>query len=269
MSHNRARILSEALFIDAWHDPFQVDGTTSAVHVEVSFSEGRLGGDDENFPFTFKLALRRALMTIKLEHPLAMERRTVARSKPSTEAERTMLLALRDTAKANLSAKGRISPAIIHLALSGAIKAEKEVTAEEKIKIVQTIPNIIVSPQPIDSQRYAWDMVPGHSDVLTGQPWDPMDEPRMRVKLPGNIGSIDPVISVKITCALEDVEISDLVPKKNEFNDKLRNLVHGDISTAAAIQYLKRVLRDADLEAGKLDNRFSDLIIADILAVPE
>lgn len=269
MAHNRARILSEAVFIDAWHDRLKVDGSTSAVHVDISFSEGRLGGDDADFPFTFRLALRRALMTIKLEPPLSIERRTIARSKPAAEAERTMILAARESAKASLTAKGRITPASIHIALGGAVQTEKEVTAEDKIKIVQAIPNIVVSPLPVDSRSYSWDMVPGYSDVLNGQPWDAAKEPRMFVKPSEPIGRIEPVISVRITCAMEDVEITDLVPKKNDLNERLRNIVHGENSMAAAIQYLKRILRDADLEPGLLDNRFADLVIADIVAVPE
>ncbi|WP_203308822.1 hypothetical protein [Sphingomonas beigongshangi] len=269
MSDNRARVLSQALSIDAWHDPFRVDGSTSGVHVEISFSEGRLGGDDAEFPFTFKLALKRALLTIKVERPLSLERRSVARSKPTADAERTMILAYREAAKANLAAKGRITPATIHLAISGEAKAEEEVTSEERVKVVQTIPAIVVSPKPVDRQSYSWDMVPGHSETLQGQPWDPVDEPRLRVSVDGTIPKIDPVISIVVSCALEDIEISDLVPKRSTLNDKVRNVIYNDISEKAAIQYLKRILVNADLETGKLDDRFSDLIVADLLALPE
>jgi hypothetical protein len=269
MANNRARILSQALSIDAWHEPFRLDGATSAVHVELSFSEGRLGGDDADFPFTFKLALKRALLTIKVERPLSLDRRSVARSKPSIDAERTMILALRESAKANIAANGKITPATIHLAISGEAKAEEEVTSEERVKVVQSIPAIVVSPKPIDSGSYSWDIIPGHSETLHGQPWDPIDEPRLRVKVDGNLPKIEPVISITVTCALEDIEISELVPKRQDLNDRLRSIIHNDISKKAAIQYLKRVLLNADLEAGLLDNRFSDLLVADILALSE
>lgn len=64
MSNNRTRVLGEVLSLDAWHDPFRCNGETSGVFVELSFHEGRLGGEESNIPFTFKIELKRALLTV-------------------------------------------------------------------------------------------------------------------------------------------------------------------------------------------------------------
>ncbi|WP_454280123.1 hypothetical protein [Sphingomonas sp. Marseille-Q8236] len=91
MSNNR-RVLAQALAIDAWHEPMRFDGQTFSVHVELSFKSGRIGGDDPNFPFTFNIALKRALLILKMEEPLVIDRRTVARSIPANTAEMTRIV---------------------------------------------------------------------------------------------------------------------------------------------------------------------------------
>jgi hypothetical protein len=66
MKDNRTKVLGEVLSLDAWHEPFRCDGETSGVFVELSFHEGRLGGDDAAMPVTFKIELKRALLTVRL-----------------------------------------------------------------------------------------------------------------------------------------------------------------------------------------------------------
>src|SRR6478672_4710428 len=119
MRDNRTRVLGEVLSLDAWHEPFQCDGNTSGVFVELSFHEGRLGGE-AGIPFTFKVELRRALLTVRLEAPLEIDRRNVARSIPETDVELRRIKSAKAHAEASLSAKAKLSPRDMALALSGA-----------------------------------------------------------------------------------------------------------------------------------------------------
>lgn len=269
MVDNRVRVLAEVMSIDAWHEPFRIDGQTSAVYVEISFQEGRLGGDNPAVPFTFRIGLRRALLTIKLEDPLTIKRSSVARDIPQTPAELSRILSAKKIAKSNVLVKGSLSPSSLSLGLSGSLNAEREASKEEQVKVVQQVPRIVATSKPRGSQEYAWDLQPTYEDYLEGQPWDPTREPRLRVNHPSQRQRIDPTIKVSLSCALEDLSISDLVPKPTGLMESVKQVIGNEISYAAAVQYLKRVLVDSDLHVGQADNRFSSLLIADVLAKEE
>lgn len=269
MEENRLRVLAEVMSIDAWHEPFQIDGATSAVHVEVSFQQGRLGGRDSDIPFTFRIALKRALLTVHLEHPLTIKRSSVARDIPEVPAELSRILSAKKVAKTNLTTKGVLNPASLSLGLEGSATTDREATKEEQVKVVQQVPRIIATSKPRSTQEYAWDLQPTYEDYLEGQPWDPVTEPRLRVKHPTERQKLEPSIKITLSCALEDLSITDLTPKPAGFVETVKQYVANGVSYAAAVQYLKRALVDADLHVGQVDNRFSDLLIADVLAKVE
>lgn len=269
MKNNRARVLSEVLSLDAWHDPLRVDGTTSAVYVELTFSEGRIGGNDSKIPFTFRLSLKRALLTINVEDSLSIDRASIARSIPSAQVELSKVLTAKQLAESSLVGKAKLSPAALHIALSGEAKRESAVSQEDQVRIVQTIPETIVTPKPNGNQSYSWDLQPSFNPTLQNQPWHPIDAPRLRIKPRGKLGKILPTVNVTVNCALEDIEISELKLKNDDLNSKIRNLVHKDVNEAAAIQHLKMTLAEADLEPSELDNRFSNLLIANVLALSQ
>lgn len=195
MSNNR-RVLAQALAIDAWHEPMRFDGETFSVHVELSFKSGRIGGDDPTFPFTFNIALKRALLTLKLESPLAIDRRTVARSIPNSSAELTRIISAKEEAKSNIDFGGKISPESLSFALSANNSNKNIKSNERQVKIVQELPRIIANPQPRGPTEYAWELTPGQSDTLDGQPWDPVEQPRFSVSYKANgVPKIAPVMT--------------------------------------------------------------------------
>lgn len=269
MADNRRRVLAEVLSIDAWHDPFRIDGRTSAVHVEVSFQQGRMGGDDAKVPFTFRIGLRRALLTVKLEEPLAIKRSSVARDIPEKPAELSTFLTAKKVAKSNISTKGELNPSKFSLAVSGGASFDREATKEEQMKVIQEVPRILATSRPRSTTEYAWDLQPAYEELLEGQPWHPTDAPRLEVRHPGRFLKIDPTIKVTLSCALEDISITELQPKSAGLVETIKHAVTNDISYAAAVQYLKTVLLSADLRVDKLDGRFSDLSIADVLSKAE
>jgi hypothetical protein len=267
--NNRARVLAEVLSVDAWHQPFAVGGSSSAVHVELSFQEGRIGGADPDFPFTFRLNLKRALLTVKLEPPLEIERSSVARSVPSSEVELKRLRVAKEAALASLDGRATLSPLAIAIALKASAYNKREVGAEDHLRVVQNLPETLVSPRPGGSREYTWELEPTFRESLRGQPWNPVDAPRLRVKTSGGMPPLPPTIKVEVSCALCDLQISEIEPKDKSIGQSLRNIVYNDNNQAAAVQHIKLVLRDADLEPAVLDNRFSDVLLASILAIPE
>lgn len=266
MDNNRKRVLAEVLSIDAWHKPFRTDGLTSSVYVELSFQEGRIGGNDPEMPFTFRIKLKRALLTIHLERPLLIDRSTVARNIPKEPI--VVVGTLSEKQSSSSSAKANISASLAAPKVSASVAASSDLgsSAEQKMTYQQHKPRILVSAKPRGLNEYAWELTPTFEGALDGQPWDPLAEPRLSVRHPSETLRLPPAIRVVLTCALEDVAIDELTPKKDGVLDIVRQVVTNEVSYAAAVQYLKTVLAEADLEVGTLDNRFSELLIAEVMS---
>jgi hypothetical protein len=266
--NNRKRVFSEALSLDAWHDPFQI-GTSSAVFVDLTFKEGRLGGSDPEIPFTFKVCLKKALLSIDLEEPLEIDRKTIARDVPGAEIEVSRIIAAKKTAERSLGASASLSPEKLRASIMGFLSSKKEISKEDVIKMSQKIPEILTIPQAESEHRYNWAMEPSWEQHLSGQPWNPVEYPRIKIKPPKILSAVMPAIRVSISCALEDVDIIDIQPKDKSISSKLKEIKSNQINISAAQQHLKMVLRDSDLEPESIDNRFLSLIIANILATEE
>ncbi|WP_342251386.1 hypothetical protein [Sphingomonas sp. OTU376] len=264
--NNQIRVLSQVLAIDAWHKPLRVDGGTSSVHVELSFHQGRLGGDNPDMPFTFRVRLKKALLTVSVEQPLEIDRESVARSIPPSSLEHTKILKLNEKAKQNASLLGKISPSALQIAAGASISSEVESTADEEYRFVRHIPNIIATPKPKGAREFSWELRPGQSETLEGEPWNPVEEPRLSVKSLLNQARLDPAIRVTVSCKFEDLEIDDLSLKGTGIIDIAKEALFNRMNEAAAIQQLKLTLRDAQLEFGDIDDKFSNLLIADMLA---
>ena len=119
MASNHRRILSDLLALEAWREPVLISDNTAAVHVELAFTEARIGGEQTDLPFTFKLSLRRAILTVTVDEPLRIDRRSIARGVPEAQVEYSRLKMARDHVAAETKIKGKISPSSIHLALEG------------------------------------------------------------------------------------------------------------------------------------------------------
>lgn len=264
--NNQRRVLAEVLAIDAWHQPIRTNGGTSSVHVELSFRNGRIGGDDADFPFTFRIALKRALLTVKLEPPLKLDRNSVARSIPVDVGEHTKTLSLLDEAKANVAFNGKISPSSLHASMSGGGSVKAEASQQDQLRVVQSIPRIIATPRPMGLHEYAWELVPGHNETLEGQPWNPVEQPRLSVQSLKASNSIEPVIKIFVSCDLQDIEITDLKLKKNGPLEIIKEAAFNRVNIAVAVQHLKLTLKDMSLEVGDLDDRFASLLVADIIS---
>jgi hypothetical protein len=198
---------------------------------------------------------------------LEIDRKSIARGVPADEADLSKTLAIREATKNNSEAKGRITPASMHLSATASTKAEKDVSKEDELRIVQRIPRILATPIPGGSAEYSWELVPGYQEALEGQPWDPVLSPRFSMKPLVSSSAIDPSIKVLVSCRLEDLDIDDLTPKKRGIGPALKEIIFNEINKAAAIQQIKHALKEAQLEFGALDDRFSRFLVADAVSV--
>lgn len=239
---NRQRYLAELVSIDAWHEPIKIDEKTAGVFVELSFKEGRIGGDDGQLPFTFKVSLRKAALIIRLEKPLKLDRNAVARSIPVAEGELTRVRAARETAERKLAGGVGMDAAKFAAAMTAEASSHTQITKSDEIKVVQTIPEIMVTPFPDGANAYSWTMEPTWKDFLRGQPWNPTDHPRLRVGIDSKMPPIEPAISVELRCAFEDIEIYDIETKAESVFGVIKDGVFNLTNRKAAIQHLKKLI---------------------------
>ncbi len=263
---NKRRVLAQVLSIDAWHEPMKFDGQTFSVHVELSFKNGRVGGDNPDFPFTFNVALKRALLTLTLEKPLVIDRNSVARSIPLNQAEMTRIVSARDEVKSSVELGGKVSPLTMAFSLTGKTAGSEANSRENQVKVVQEVPRIIALPQPSGRREYAWELKPGQSETLEGQPWDPVAEPRFsaRITTDGK-PRIEPIIKAVVSCKLEDLDITDLTLKDSSVVGIFKEMAFNRVNTAAAVQHLKFTLKEMELETGDFGDLFSAVTLADVI----
>ena len=265
MSDNRVQFLSDVLSVDAWTDPIKLDDRTAGVYVDLTFHEGRIGGDRHEIPFTFKLNIKRALLTVHLDDDLKMDRQKVARSVPSNQAEYQRVKGARDVAEQNSSLGGKIDISALSFALEGERTSRSSLTREDELRIVQTIPENLVTPKTEGAQGYSWIIEPTYREFLRGQPWHPTDDPRLMIGLKRLVNE-RPQVRIEIKCAFEDLDISDLRPKKVPKEDFFKVVFH-EINQRSAEHFLKMILTESHLLPGRLDNRFREVVIANVIAL--
>lgn len=266
MSDNRRQFLSEIMSIDAWHDPIVYNSNSAGVYVDMTFEEGRIGGDRGEIPFTFKLNLKRALVTVEVGKSLKFDRRRVARTVPESNVEHTRLRGAREIAESEISSSGSVDLAALAVAISGGAKKRDEISREDEIRLVQTLPETLVTPKSGGISGYSWILEPTFRDFLRGQPWDPFEEPRLFVD---NIDKDlnEHHISVGVHCAFEDLDISDIQPKASMASRDQEELLFHDVNKKSAEHFLKLLLTEAHLLPGRLDNRFRNVVIASVIAL--
>lgn len=262
---NQTKILSEVVDIDAWHEPLSID-KSSAVFVEVAFKEARIGGNDSDFPYTFKMKLKKALLSIKLEDPLEIDKSSIARSNQELEATISKIRTARNALEETSGGSIQITPSAIAAQLTTGSITKSDITEEDSIQIVQSLPAIAISSRPSTQREHFWAMEATFRPHMEGQPWDPLSPPRMHVKPLVKIGKLHPAISVQLTCAFEDVIIEDIQLKEINFKALAKEAVGWREREKVAIQHLKVLLMNAELEVSDLENRFENLVLAELFA---
>lgn len=177
---------------------------------------------------------------------------------------------VRDQARAGLTAGIGLSVDAFAASAKASSAIGREISKQDKVKFVQEIPKILVIGEPVDSQEYRWVLDASYDEFLQGSPWDPVAHPRLAAKYEGRrVGKLQPAIKVELSCKLADLIVSNIVPKDVSIAQRIKARVAGDARIAAANQHLKKLLIDLDLEAGKMDNRFSSLILGSVLSSSE
>tara|TARA_R110002124_G_scaffold263786_1_gene430274 strand:+ start:331 stop:1128 length:798 start_codon:yes stop_codon:yes gene_type:complete len=263
-------MFSEVVALDAWHSPVKKTRDSIEVYVDLAFKDGRMGGEDIDFPFTFRVALKRAKLVLKAPEPLSIIRKTIARDIPLVEAERTQIKMVRDEIISSKEGELALNAHNFAARLSASKSKNSASSKADVLKVVQTIPLIMVAGEPQGSNAHTWSFQPTYSSFLSGSPWDPIANPRFSGRYDyKNYMKNEPVINASITCALEDLIVSDIEMKNKNLSNSIKNLTGYEKRMAAARQHIKQLLHRINLEPGRMDNRFASLLIASAIAVEE
>jgi len=265
---NRTRTLAEVASLDAWHKGFTTTRKAVDLHVDVSFSEGRIGGEPEA-EVRFRLRLRRADVVIVVPplERVGVDKASVSRDAPrlrvkATEARRTKdqfgaSAGLLARAGASVSARGKAQAQL-------AARRARETT----LKITQDGSAFSVMQVQTQNGDYAWIIEPTADDVLLGRPWNADDAPRLRLIDQRSDGhrTIEPAVRVELRCRREDLEIREITPTSKRDWAALAKDPFGANKLKAAEAVIRTRLARAGLVSGNLEDPFAELTICAVIA---
>ena len=223
--NNRRRALAEVVSIDAWHDEFTSTTLKVALHVDVVFETGRIGGETES-PVRFRLNVKQAdvVVVIPESEPLKVEKKSVSRDAPQ------ILGGIAET---------------IELATDASIEATDISAALRLISVTQ-------SNTP-DGQ-YRWSLRPCQGKVLEGRPWNANESPRLQIidqrKDPRK--GIPPTLRAEVRCRREDLLITEITLKDSSILEKAKNKIGFRNRFAAAEAYIRDRLCKRRFDDNKL-----------------
>lgn len=266
--HNRRRAFADVVSVDAWHEPFAGGVTHVDLHADVVFGKARVGSDDDA-PVRFRLSVRRAEVVVVVpEHePVQVVKASVSRDGPIMEGRvhQTKERHNRVGGSLRISAGGHLPPAAL-----GAISLAGE---SQSTKVVEsTVPLLsMLALQSRDADgNYRWLIESQETTFLAGRPWS-ASAPRMTLadRRIDKRRSLPPCVRVEVRCRREDLLIEDVEVKDEGIWIAAASKVGFVNRMAAAVSYLRMALADHGLGVGRIDDPFSQVVLASVLAEGE
>lgn len=273
MTSNTKRALSELVSVDAWHMKFCEGVETADLHVEVSFGDARLGGDNKA-PVQFTVKVMRATVAVILPSSgaLRVERSSIAREElPELEISNTKARKTKGSAKADFS----LNPTKFMASLAGAGSIESD--TQSTVKSDGTVRGALVRHYRNDDGHECWDVTPAIAKHLLNRIWDGAADPRFSMKdkrsatqkAKDEANQMDPVVSVQIRCKREDLLIENIKVTDPEKEKELGGRRNQDKRLIAAESHIRDLLMMETLGAPNLKSDYVEMVLADIIAEAE
>lgn len=209
---NLGQVFEEVVSVEACHSPYDPISGVATVHADVSFLHAKLG-DEEDCPVRFSLAVRRAEVhfSIPATEPLAVLQSSVAREQaPVGQKKLEVTTGSSGGANAGVSISTH-HPSNIGMELGAHVSAERR--TKTSLELTENIGRYIVKHFS-NSGAQCWEITTASSGLLLGKPWDPVLEPRLRIKKSGS-SPLEPMARLAIKCRREDIVISNLAFKSS------------------------------------------------------
>lgn len=267
---NSARILQELVNVEAWHKPLVFD-EPRGLHVALSFHDARYSGGDRS-PVSFRVQLKRATLVIVCDANLSVPRGTKVREyPPMNQTVRTF-----DEAQSNSGSEteGEIGTEVSmspdKLSAKANAKARVKDTDQVAAKVATERTHVLTQRvrmnyneigfehhwncEPIDAQALSGTAHNGHSPIIELKP-----------KMEKHLRDLG--VRVFLKCKADDLEITEIEVKQSILSRFSKDDAKKRLKMAKAV--LKKKLAEAGLEIVDLDPKFQDVLLADLLAVPE
>jgi hypothetical protein len=266
---NRRRALAEVVTLDAWHDGFTATRDAVDLHVDVGFTDGRVGGESTD-PVRFRLRLKRARVVVIVPHtePAAVVKASVSREGPSAVVKRTEARKSKQSNKASLGAGLVVKHGSLIPHIDAAGSASLSATRERALTISEKLQSLRVTHVQTADGDYAWEVQPAIDATLIGRPWDAVKSPRLKVKDKRHDRSrgIEPNIRVEVRCRREDLEITEIVLKDKTSWNSLSNSPFKRNKLLAAEALIRTRLFQAGLSGGDMRDSYSELVLCATIA---
>lgn len=258
--NNFGRIFSEIVSADAWHSSFAEADQIAMVHADVSFMQAKLGAESD-CPVRFSLSLKRAEVSFYIppREPLAVVQSSIARQ-IGPVGQRT--LEITSGRSMDVAANAKLS-ASVSPSLAGSIDATSKESSSSKdiTSLTEKIGPFTVRHFLRDGSQ-CWEIIANTGSVLLGKAWDPVLEPRLRMKKTAS-SKLEPIARLRVRCKKEDLAVSGLMFKSPRLLDRMGWQADKN-KEAAASAYIKARLVENDLTPANFDEDYSVVFLADV-----
>lgn len=255
---NNPRASAETVSVDAWRTKFGEGSAEADLHIDVVFSQGRVGGGGSS-PVRFRLSLKRAEIRVRRDSlgtiripPHSVTRTPIVEATKTTQSETTK----------SLEGKGALAAAPQKIGVSVHLKGHSAMNITERIDETAHVYKMTISHRKNDD-GYSFIIIPNNQDRLVGQPWS-SESPRLRLrdsKADRKRGE-PPEPTIELRCKREDLIIEDI-----QFTEQ--SGVHwfslSREKQLAVEQYIKEQLVLIGFECGDISDPFCDLLLADVI----
>ncbi|MGY3439461.1 MULTISPECIES: hypothetical protein [unclassified Marinovum] len=268
---NSSRIISELVSLEAWYAPLKFD-FTSPFHVALAFNEARYTGASDT-PVEFKVRLKRATLVVVCDERLRVPKSTKVRQYPKRQrtmkiveqAESSASSSDEKNVKGKAAASGTKPPSIELEAGSKTNATTTEKTGGQR-EMQECLEQLVHLTYREVAGEHHWDCKPTHQNHLDGIGHDGLESimeisPLVEKRLE------DMSVRVFLKCVADDFEIVEISAKPS-----VKERIFGDDlirRLALAREVTKYKLKEAQLEVVELEPRFQEVVLADILALPE
>lgn len=269
-SNDARQAFTEVVAIEAWHSPF-TEGRVQDLSVDVVFGTAPIG-EDAASPVRFRLSIRRAEVVVVIPdvEPASVDPTSVSRDTPKLKG--VMTTRRSRSAKRSFVAKlfGKLSLTAPAATAAAGAKLEVAASREALVEGQGAIENIAITQSKSEDGHYRWILLPHFEDTLSGRPWDPLAQPRLKLideRRDVSVG-IPPAVRVEVRCRREDMVISELVLKDEGLWESVQGKVGFRNRMAAAESLIRDRLIDDGLEVGDMGELFARLTLASVAAMP-
>jgi hypothetical protein len=268
---NSHRILQELVSLEAWHKPLEPN-TDSPFRVALSFRDARYSGDAET-PIEFQVELKRATLVVVCDSNLKVPMGTKVRVYPPLEKSYRQIQV--DTRDQSASTSDRLSTSLTADGIkgpTGRISTGRGRSGSEsherrtETEYTQVVSQYIQMQYRQSGDEHHWDCDPINAETLRGSAHTG-DDPVMELRPTIDRRLEDLGVRVFLKCKAEDFDIKDIRMKKTV----MEQLTGEDLERRKRLakEVIKYKLAEVDLEVVDLEASFGEVIIADIVAIPE